>query len=130
MLKFVRSEPNHVLNVNSSDELKFLTRIRLGLWHLADHNFKHNFQDYVYPICSCGQEIKTSSQFLLYCSDYYCTRQILFGKVNTTDSATVRQNDQVITRFLLFGNEKTKFLHFSIFFIILSNLITGFAIMC
>ena len=56
-LKFIRSEPNQVFNVESSDGLKLLTRISLGLSHLADHKFRDNFQDCIIPICSCGQEI-------------------------------------------------------------------------
>ena len=50
ILKFIRREPNQVFNVDSSEGLKFLTRIRLGLSHLADHKFRHNFQDCVNPV--------------------------------------------------------------------------------
>ena len=49
ILKFTRPEPNQVFNVDSSEGLKFLTRIRLGLSHLVDHKFRHNFQDCVNP---------------------------------------------------------------------------------
>ena len=65
ILKFIRPEPNQVFNVDSSEGLKFLTRIRLGLSHLADHKFRQNCQDCVNPVCSCGQEIETSTHFLL-----------------------------------------------------------------
>ena len=82
ILKFIRPEPNQVFNVDGSEGLKFLTRIRLGLNHLADHKFRHNFQDCVNPIFSCGQEIETLTHFLLYCSNYHCARQIPFKKVS------------------------------------------------
>ena len=72
--KFTRPEPNQVFNVDSSEGLKFLTRIRLGLSHLADHKFRHNFQDCINPVYSCGQEIETSTH-------YHCARQTLFEKV-------------------------------------------------
>ena len=52
--KLIRPEPNQVFNVDSSEGLKFLTRIRLGLSHLADQKFRHNFQDCVNPIRRCG----------------------------------------------------------------------------
>ena len=106
ILKFIR--PNPVFNVDSNEGLKFLTRIGLGLSHLADHKFRHNFQDCVYPVCSCGQEIETSTHFLLHCSHYHCTRQTLFEKVNKIDSSILKQNDQVITKLSLFGDEKLK----------------------
>ena len=74
-IKFIRTEPNQVFNVDSSEGLKFLTRTRLGLGHLADHKFRHNFQDYANPICRYGQEIETSTHFFLYCSNYHCARK-------------------------------------------------------
>ena len=43
-IKFIRTEPSQVFNVDSSEGLKFLTRTRLGLGHLVDHKFRHNFQ--------------------------------------------------------------------------------------
>ena len=48
---------------NNFEGLKLLTRMRLGLGYLADHKFRHNFQDCLNPICSCGQEIETASHF-------------------------------------------------------------------
>ena len=81
ILKFIRPEPNQVFDVESSEGLKCLTRIRLGLSHLTDRNFRHNFQDCVNPICSCGQEIETSTHFLVQGSNYHCARQTLFKKI-------------------------------------------------
>ena len=52
--KLIRPEPNQVFNVDSSEGLKFLTKIRLGLSNLANHKFRHNFQYCVNPTCSCG----------------------------------------------------------------------------
>ena len=59
ILTFMRPEPNQVFNVESSEGLKFFTRISL------DHKFRHTFQDCVNPICSCGQEIESSTHFPL-----------------------------------------------------------------
>ena len=75
ILKFTRPEPNQVFNVDNSEGLKFLTSIRLGLSHLGDHKFRHNFQVlFVIPVCSCGQEIETSTHLLLHCSNYHSAR--------------------------------------------------------
>ena len=68
--------------------------------NLADHKFRHKFQNWEYPICSCGQEFETSINFLLQC--VYDHSKI----VNKIDLATLKQNDQVITKVLLWGNEK------------------------
>ena len=60
MLKFFRPEPNQVFNVGSSTGLRFSTRIRLRLSLLADHKFRHNFQDCINAIYNYGKGIETS----------------------------------------------------------------------
>ena len=90
ILKIIRPEPNQVFNVDSSEELKFLTRTILGLSHLPDHIFRQKFQHCIDPICSCSQEIKTSTHFLLHCSNYACARQTLFEKVSKIDSVMLK----------------------------------------
>ena len=74
-LKFVRPKPNEVFNVNNSEILKFLKKIRLRLIYLAHHKFTYNFQDCKKAICSCDQEVETSTLFLVYCPNYYCARK-------------------------------------------------------
>ena len=101
ILKFIRPEPSQVFNVDSSEGLKVLTRIRLGLSHLADDKFRDNFQDSINFICSCGQELEASTHFLLHCSNYHCARQTLFTKINIIDSSILKQNDEVITKLAL-----------------------------
>ena len=59
MIKLIRPEPSQVFNANSSEGLVFLTWTRLGLSHLADHKFRHNFHDFVNPSGGCNQEIET-----------------------------------------------------------------------
>ena len=51
LLKFIRPEPNSTYNINDTKVLKLLTRLRLGVSHLGDHKFRHNFQDCVSPMC-------------------------------------------------------------------------------
>ena len=97
-----------MFNAYSNEGLKFFTRIRLGLNHLADQKFRHNFKDCIKPVCSCDQKIETSTHFFIHCSNYYCARQTLFEKVKKVDSSMLKPNDQFITKFLLFGNEELK----------------------
>ena len=104
ILKFTRPEPNQLFNVDSNEGIKFLTRIRLRLSQLVDHKFRHNFPDCLNPVCSCDQEIKTSTHFLFHCSNYHCARQ----KVKKIDSSILMQNNQVITKNLLSSDEKLK----------------------
>ena len=92
IVKFIRPEPNRVSSSQNFEGLKQLTRMRLGLSHLADHKFKHNLQDCLNPICSCGLEIETAIHFLLCCLNYRCTRKNFFEKINLFDSNILQQS--------------------------------------
>ena len=81
--------------------------MRLGLSHLAEHKFRHNFQDCGNPICSCGQEIKTEV-ISFFTFSITCARKTFFEKINLIDSNISKQNDLYITKDLLFGSEKLK----------------------
>ena len=59
LLNFSRSSENTVFNCHNPKGVKLLTRLRLGLSHLREHNLKHSFQDSLNPICSCGNDIET-----------------------------------------------------------------------
>ena len=86
ILKFIRPELNRISSTQNFESLKLLTRMRLSLIHLADHKFRHNFQDCLNLICSCSQEIETTSHFLLHCLNYRCARKLFFEKINLIDS--------------------------------------------
>ena len=57
ILKFIWPKPNNVYYCHNPKGIKLLTRLRLGLSHLHEQGFKHNFQDCLNPICLCGNEI-------------------------------------------------------------------------
>ena len=69
-MKFIRPQPNKISSTQNFERLKLLTRVRLGLSHLAEQKFSHNNQYCLNPIFSCSQEIKTTSHFLLHCLYY------------------------------------------------------------
>ena len=107
-MTFIRSEPKRISSTQNFEGLKLLTRMRLGLSHLADHKFRHNFQDCLSPICNCGQEIEATSHFLIHCLNYRRARKTFFEKINLIDSNILQQSDLSITNNLLFGSEKLK----------------------
>ena len=109
LLKFIRPETNSIYNINDTKGLKLLTRLRLGLSHLGDHKFRHNFQDCVSPLCYCGQDIEASSHFLLHCPNHHCAMKTLFHKINQVSGTILRQSDSTITKIWLFGDNKLDF---------------------
>ena len=64
ILQFIRLSPNSIFNCHNPKGVKLLTRLRLGLSHLRDHNFKYSFQDSLNPICNCGTDAETTTQYL------------------------------------------------------------------
>ena len=109
LLKFIRPEPNSTYNINDTKGLKLLRRLRLGLSHLGDHKFRHNFQDCVSAMSYCGEDIETTTHFLLHCPSHYCARKTLFGKINQVNGTILRQSDSTVTKILLFGDNKLDF---------------------
>ena len=74
LLNFIRRNSNNVRNINNPLELKLLTRLRIGFSHIKEHKFKHNFQDSVDPLCSCGNDIESTVNFFLYCPNFPAQR--------------------------------------------------------
>ena len=49
----------------------------MGLNHLCEDKFRHNFQDTLNPICSCGNDIETTIYYLLHSPNYLDERRTL-----------------------------------------------------
>ena len=104
LLEFIRPSGNSVFKCHSPKGIKLLTRLRLGLSHLRDHKFKHDFLDSLNPICSCGQNIETSTHFLLHCSNYSNERLTFLNIIRNIDSNILSKNDLKVTETLLYGD--------------------------
>ena len=104
LLKFIRPSGNSVFRCHNPKGIKLLTRLRLGLSHLREHKFKHGFVDSLNPICSCGQNIETSTHFLLHCSNYPNERLNFLNIIRNIDRNILDKNDLKITETLLYGD--------------------------
>ena len=58
LLSFIRPSENKIFNIHDQVGIKLLTRLRLGLSHLREHKFRHNFEDTLNPLCSCSIEVE------------------------------------------------------------------------
>ena len=54
LLKFIRPKAANVYKIHHPRGLKLLTGLRLGLSHLREHKFRHNFNDTIDPVRLCG----------------------------------------------------------------------------
>ena len=82
LLSYIRPKYNPIYRIHDPNGLKLLTRLRLGLSHLREHKYKHNFMDTNIPFCVCGLlEEETTEHFLLRCTLFFNERKILLDKV-------------------------------------------------
>ena len=70
LLKFGRPSPDLICGIHHPLCLQFLTRLRLGLSHLNEHRFKHNFQNCINPLSTCSLEVESTKHFFLHCHNY------------------------------------------------------------
>ena len=72
--------------------------------HLCEHKFKHNFQDCLNPICSCGLDIESASHFLLHCPSFNDERYTLLSTLNKIDCKLLELTKSSLSQTLLYGN--------------------------
>ena len=79
--------------------------MRIGLSHLREHKFKHSFQDTLNPICNCGEDIETTSHYLLHCPDYLQERKTLLNTISCIVPNIIDFNNDQLTEIRLYGKE-------------------------
>ena len=104
-LKFIRPKPNNVYYCHNPKGIILLTRLHLGISHLREHKFKHIFQDYLNTFCFCGNEIKTSTRYLLNCPTITNERMTLLNKIKSISCSILEFSNAVVTKILLFGDK-------------------------
>ena len=97
LLSFIRPEANNIFNVHSAKGIKLLTRLRAGFNHLKEHKFRHNFEDAINPICSCGNFIESVTHFFLHCAQFSNQRLNLINKIKDIDIRIFNKTDSLIT---------------------------------
>ena len=78
--------------------------LRLGLSHLRENKFNHNFQNCTNPLCSCGMDIESTSHFFLHRPLFDDKRIILLSPLNKIDCKLIKMNESSLIEKLLFGN--------------------------
>ena len=124
MLNLIRPKCNDTYGIHNRTGLKLLTCLRLGLSHLNDHKFNHNFKDCINPLCSCSLSVENNIYFFLHCHHFSLQRQTLMNNIKSIDKDIINETDSNLVNILLFGNSKcqyhinSKILSFSIDFIL------------
>ena len=81
-----------------------MTPLRLGLSHLREHKFNHNFQNCINPLCGCGLDIESTSHFFLHCPLFDDNRITLLSNLSKIDCNLIETNESSLTETLLFSD--------------------------
>ena len=106
LLAFIRPVQRSIYNVFNPQGLKFLSRLRLGLSHLNEHRFGHNFKDCINSLCSCSLKAENTPHFFLHCQDYSTFCMDLMNKVNQIDENCSCLSDDTKVSLLLYGDSR------------------------
>ena len=105
LLKFTRTITNSVFGVDIYG-IKLLTRLRVGLNYLREHEFRYNVQDTINPLCSCSLEIESTFHFFLRCQNFIAPRTNLMNELCKLDSSILNLDEISLTKLLLYGESK------------------------
>ena len=103
LIKIIRPIPNSVFGIFNPIGLKLITRLRLGLNHLNDHRFNHNFIDCINPLCTCSLVIESTVHYFLYCNHCNSARISLFKDLNSANRTLLNPSDLSLVNVLLYG---------------------------
>ena len=103
LIKGIRPPSKSVLNIHKLIGLKYVTGLRLGLSHLNERRFNHNFENSLSPKCICILKNESTLHFFLHGSYYIPIRKTLFEEVKTIDANLLKLPDCKLTDILLYG---------------------------
>ena len=111
--------------------LKLITRLRLGLSHLNEHKFNHNFNNCINPLCNCSLDIESIVHFFLHCNYYNSARISILNDLNSVDRALLNLSHLSLVNVLHYSgpyfddSENAFTLNSSIKYILISERFSG-----
>ena len=104
LLKLARIIPNSIFMLPTF--MGYQTRLLVGLSHLREHKFRHNFQDTINSLCSCSLEIESTPHFFLRCQNFITPRTNLKNVFRKFDSNILNLDEISLTKLLWCGDSK------------------------
>ena len=90
-----------VYSIHNPLGLKLLTRLRLGVSHLNDHRFNHNFGNCLNPLCTCRLEVESTTHFFLHCHHFNVIRITVNNSLKAIDKDILKLSDSSLTKVVL-----------------------------
>ena len=74
MINLIRPKCNKTYEIHNQTVLKLLTRLQLGLSHLNDHKFNHNFRDWINSLCSSSLSVENNVHFFFTLPSFFIAK--------------------------------------------------------
>ena len=105
LLTFIRPKHVDTFGMYNPIGIQLLTRFRLGLSHLNEHKFRHNFRDFLNPLSKCKFKPETTFHSLLRWHLFQVERTTLLNDIKEIDERIISNNTSILDQILLYGNE-------------------------
>ena len=125
-----RCIPNSISSIFNPLGLKLIKRLWLGLSHLNEHRFNHNFNNCINPLCTCSLGIELAVHYFLHCN-YYNSARISLLNLNSVERTLLNLSDLSLVNVLLYGghqfddSQNAFILNSSIKYILISERFSG-----
>ena len=103
-MAFIRPVQRSIYRVFNPRRLKFFSRLRLGISHLKEHIFRHNFKDCINPWCYCNWKVEDTLYFFLHRKHYSTFSMGLMNQVSQINENFLYLSDDNKVRFLFHGD--------------------------
>ena len=105
LLAFIGPVGNSMYGIDEPFGVKLINRLQLGLSHLQEHKFRHNFADTVNSLCSCTLETENAEHFFLLCKNNLSARLTLMNELSSINNAINSLNPTDFIRVILYGDK-------------------------
>ena len=78
--------------------------MRLRFNHLREYKFRRKFRDTLNPLCNRGNEVESTSHYLLRCCLYSTSRKTLYDNLKEILGQIPNFPDDKFVNLLLYGN--------------------------
>ena len=98
MIKIIQPIPNSVFGFFNP------LGLQLGLSHLNEHRFKHNFNDCINLLCTCNLDTVSTVHYFLHSNYHNSARISLLNDTNSVDRTLLSLSDLSLVNILLYGS--------------------------
>ena len=102
-MKICKKIRKQFLYLSQTYRNEYFTKLRLGLYHLHYHKFKHGFLDAVDPLCSYSSVIQDTVHYFLHCPNFSTARNTFLNQIAIVDRSIIDQDKMNVITFL-YGN--------------------------